>query len=539
MIKTTRQRGSALLLTAVIGVIVLGLGAAFFLIVMGEGRTQDALSQGTQSLLVVEAGIVRAVHELRAGQDYDKNGTVGAVEGTFNSAPYLVTLADPGDGTFLLTGEAEKNGVRRAVEARVAQAPPIPAPGLNAQAALAILGQLGKKGKIDIHLKKPHDKGKDDDAVEPDEEEAWTSESTSPIAVDGHDSSGAKKGVPAVGIEDPTTYAKVADKVAHDIYHGKIPADVFVGTETFTIHSDKHGGIDVPSSLGPLQTGGGSLNYDNMNAIADQIETYVDNTLIPSADAIVAGKDARITGPVVYGSPTDPQTVVFDANKMTIEKGGSVTGYGDLIITGDATILDGGTLNWTGNVIVMGGNKDAVLKNQKGSLTIDGTALVLGTSAKKNTSKIVLHNDLDQTHQGNYTRIDGALLVWTGNNTDKAEKAEFKAKHGHFDINGFIGVYGDKTKFDVKIDDKKHQADGHFNVQGGVVVAVPGDDEKHKAKVHLHGDDILINYNSVNVERAINRLLALTGKLSDPVPATYQIISWREIVPPGMKLTKK
>jgi len=535
------ERGSALLLTAVIGILVLGLGAAFFTMVMGQSRTQESLMRGGDALLVSEAGIVRALEELRSGIDYDKNGVLGGISAArFNHADYAVQFSDPKDGTFILTAEARKNGVRRAVEVRVAPGgAPVPAPGMGAQAALAILGQLGKKGKVAIHMKKPSKHGDDADADgDPaDDDAAWTSESTSPIAVDGHDSSRLKATVAGLGIEDPDLYAKVTQKIAEDIRKGKIPADTFLGDPMNTIYDKK--GNPVSSSITPLQTGPMSLNYENMNVVADQIEKNIDTTLIPNADTVVTGKNVKISSPVVYGTPASPQTVVFDADKLEIQRGGSVTGYGNLIVTGDAALLNDSVLNWTGNVIILGGkNKDATLKNKKGNLTVDGTILVLGGDSTKKKSKLELHNDIDQTNQGNTTNITGAVLVWTGNNTDKAEKAEFKAKHGHFNIDGFIGVYGDKTKFDVKIDDKKHQADGHFVVQGGVVVAVAGNDDKHKAKVHLHGDDILINYNSFRVEQALERLKGLMGQVDPSSAVNYSIVAWREIPAPGLLAAK-
>jgi len=510
----------------------MSLSGAYFMVVMSEAKTQQSTASGTSAFYVAEAGLAEAVMELRTTVDLDGNGAVGSAAGTFNGSPYNVTMTDMGDGTLQLTAVATVDGVQRAVEVRITSAPPIPAPGLGAQAALAVLGKLGKKGKLDLHMKKPGAQGADDDVVEPDEEAEWTSESTSPVAIDGNDAAGVKPALPAVGIEDATTYAKVTDKIAHDMFHGKIPEDAFLGDPVVTIHSDKHEGIDMLASIAPLQTNPTSLNYENLNDIADQIEVFVDTQLIPSANVTVSGKNVKISKDTTWGSPNAPQVVLIDGNKVEVQPNVTVTGYGTLIVQGDLSLLNKSTFNWTGDVIIMGGtNKDALFQNKMGTLTVDGSVLVLGTDSNKKRSVLSLHNDINKTNVST-TTINGAVLVWTGNNTDKAEKAEFKAKHGRFDIDGFIGVYGDKTKLDVKIDDKKNVEDGGFTVHGGVVVAVPGSDEKHKAKVHLHGDDILIQYDSIAVEAAIGKLLSFASLMEEvPVQESYQIVSWRRVMP--------
>lgn len=519
-----REQGSALLVSVIAIFVMLGLSTAFFMIVLGEANTQHSTQAGTDAFYVAEAGLAQALMELRTGEDIDGDGTVGSAAGTFHGSPYAVSLTDMGDGTLQLVAVATVNGTSRAVEVRVTSAPPVPLPGFGAQAALAILGKLGKKGKVDLHLKKPWN---ETDDVEGD----WTSDSTSPIAVDGTDAAGVKPDLPGLGIEDSDTFNKVSQKIAEDILKGKIPEDAFLGTPNTIV--DKKGN-PVSASVYPLQTNPTSLNYENMNVIADQLEVYLDTSVIPSADVFVSGADAKISVNTTWGTPTDPQVVVIDANKATVQPNVEVSGYGTLVVQGDLSLLNNSKFDWHGEVIIMGGtNKDAVFKNKKGHLNVDGMVLVLGTNETKGKSKLELHNDIDFTNDST-TTINGPLLVWTGNNSDKEEKAEFKAKHGNFDINGFIGVYGDKTKLDVKIDDKKSAADGGFIVHGGIVVAVPGSDEKHKAKVHLHGDDILIQYDSVAIENAISALLAFANQMPDPfLQESYQIVSWRRIVAPN------
>jgi hypothetical protein len=75
------DRGSALLLTTILGLMVIGVGAAFFTYVLGHSRLQESLIRGRDALLVAEAGVVRTVHELRSGIDLDKNGTKEIVYG--------------------------------------------------------------------------------------------------------------------------------------------------------------------------------------------------------------------------------------------------------------------------------------------------------------------------------------------------------------------------------------------------------------------------------------------------------------------------
>lgn len=554
------RRGSALLLTTVLIVAMTGIAAAFFSLIATEGRVQHSQNMANDSRYVIEAAVTRALEELRTGLDYDGDGTVGTVAGSFNGASYEVVLQDPDDGTYILYAAAEKSGVRRAVEVVVTSSADIPAPGFGAQAALALLGKMDKKAKIDLHLKKPHHHGKDkdgDDVDDDDEEEPWTSESLSPVAVDGTDAAGLKPDLPAVGIEDPTAYAKITDKIAHRMFHGKIPYDAFLGDPgdpPHTISTKKHGGFETEASIAPLLTGPSSLSYENMNVIHDQIEAYVDDVLIPKADIVLWGKDVRIRKDTTWGTPHDPQVVLLDANKLKIENGVTVKGYGTLIVQGDVDIHKDAVLEWDGEIIVLGKDKrrhgkkrNASLKNKHGEMTVDGMVLVLAGGSEKGKAKLDLHNDAG-THDSS-TVINGALLVWSGNSTKHKDKAEAKFKHGDFEINGFIGIYGDKTKFDAKIGHKHHghhdrghkkhehrHRDGSFVVHGGVVVAVPGTDGKHKAKVHLHGDDILIQYHSTYVEGAIERLMQFGDQIpGKPFESVYKIVSWRGIpVPAGM-----
>lgn len=529
------QRGSALLLVVVILIAILGISSAFFMLVMHESNTQHSMNMGNDARYVTEAAVARAVEELRSGVDYDGNGIVGSTLGTFNNAPYEVALSDPGDGTLLLYAGASQNEVRRAAEVRLTVAPNVPAPGFGAQAALSILGQLGKKGKIALHLKKPHDHDDhfdgDGDAADDDEAENWNSTSTSPVAIDGFDASGTGANLPAIGIEDATTYDRVTKRIAEEIAKGKLPEDAIIGDPMVPLF-DKHGN-QVEASVVPLQRNPTSLNYENLNVVHDQIALYVQNDLIPAADITITND---ITTSVTYGSAVDPKVVVLDVNKAEVRPGVTLNGTGTLIVNGDLSIMKDAVFNWNGEVIVNGGgSKDAVFRNKHGELTIDGMVLVLAGDGQKK-AKLELHNDKG-THEGS-TVINGAVLVWSGNASKHQEKAEFKAKHGDFLINGFIGVYGDKTKFDAKIDHHHHHEehhhhrhpDGSFVVQGGVVVAVPGNDEKHKAKVHLHGDDILIKYDKVKIEEALDALINFGRKMPDSaITATYEIVSWREI----------
>ncbi len=525
------ERGAALLLSIVVLVAILGISAAYFTLVVGESKAQHSQSSATSAGYVAEAGLTQAMMELRTGQDLDGNGAVGATAGAFNGSPYSVTVTDMGDGTWQLLSTATVDGSTRAIEARVLVSLPLPAPGMNAQAALAILGQVGKKGKVDLHLKKPSSVGGNDDVVEPSEDEMWTSESTSPIAVDGHDAAGVKPDLPGLGIEDGTTYTAITQKIADQILKGKIPGDAFIGDPMNTIYDKK--GNPATSSILPLQTNPASLNYENMNVIQDEIVNYVDTVLVPNANITITANNTKIKSDTTWGGPTDPKIVLLDSNKVEVQTDVKVEGWGTLLVLGDLSLLNKSIFTWHGDVIIMGGkNNDAKFQNHHATLTIDGSVMVLGTDSKKKTSKLVLDNA--EKVNDSWTTINGPLLVWTSNNTDKAEKAEFKVKHGRVEINGFIGVYGDKTKLDVKIDDKKNQEDGGFIMNGGIVVAVPGSDAKHKVKIHLHGDDIGIFYNSVEVDKAVAYLTSFAQNLSTTnLQPTYQIVSWRAVVPTG------
>ena len=71
LMRLKNNRGSVLLTTYLVTTLLLGLGAAFLVLSIGEGRSSEVQRKVTQAFYIAEAGIERAIYDLR--EDYTDN----------------------------------------------------------------------------------------------------------------------------------------------------------------------------------------------------------------------------------------------------------------------------------------------------------------------------------------------------------------------------------------------------------------------------------------------------------------------------------
>ncbi len=245
------------------------------------------------------------------------------------------------------------------------------------------------------------------------------------------------------------------------------------------------------------------------------------------------GGDTLVPDGTVWGTQENPQITVIDAKKLKIDGGAQVTGYGTLIVYGNLDIHHG-SLDFTGNIIIMGESpdgktKEAKLQNHHGTLNIDGTVILLGNG--KGKAKLHIHNTNKVDDGG--TNITGAVLLFSGSGNQK-DKAEFKAKHGNLNVDGLVAIIGDKVKVDLHPENKKKKGTQSINIQGGLIVAVPDDGNgNQKADVKLHGN-VTVQYDSVKVANALAQFAQFIGELDELVPPKKQYAlkgGWRRFSP--------
>ena len=540
--RTGSQRGAALLVVMFCLLMAGALGMALTYSGIYEVKLSRNYKTSSEAFYLAEAGVNHAIKLIQANNlDFTTllkgaDGVLGTADDgilagshvpaeqqipasgfTLGNGNYRVVATDGSGGAatkLVITATATgANNSTATVEAILgapgtsvhADTPNIPCAGVNVDAAaINYLGDLNKKAKLDFHPKQKHG----------DEHGDLDSGSPLLIAVNGN-------GRPGVVIEDKTAYKKITDDIAKRIASHKIPAGAITGSPMVTIGSGSH-----TAEASFKQTENPVLSSDAMLEIGDNFATVVAGDLTPAANNLVSGGDISINAAHTWGTQQAPQITYLTANKVTLTS--TINGYGTLIVAGDLRLDSHAVFNFTGNIYVMGGtDKDAIFQNNKGSMTVNGNIVVLGTNAARKKSIFKLEDDHDDNSA--VTVINGSVFVLTGNNTDKEEKAEFRAKNGNVTINGLVSLVGDKLKFEANMKDE-----ASFTVNGAVALAVPGTDGKYKAKVHLHGDQILIDYNQQNVNAALLKMSGMKTSANNPIlpPLTLPTaskISWREI----------
>ncbi len=500
--RRTSDRGGALVTAVIVALATAALTATILTLSLASTRGMAVSYEARRATAIAEAGLHAALRELNtkitsppAGADSDTPpngiGNIGSAAAPlpFDGGLYWVTAAEqaPGSDRWVLRAVAvfpadttvsppvaAPGAVRRGIEAIVTK--DVPADVL---AAVTLFG--------DMDLKKFEMKPKGGNA---------------PL-IDGTTGS-----VPGLLFENAAFYDQfnTSNKV-------KIVApSQYLGMPPKTQNSNAE------------------FSAEFWDQVRESIYDKVQMELMPIADVVETEKN--IDTPLVYGSPTDPQIVVFDTGKVHVHNGGSITGYGTLIITGKSELkLHNGTtaLNWTGDIIVMGddGPDKSQFKQDGGNVVINGNLWVVSDDDKK--AKV------DLKHESN-TTINGSLFLLSGSN-DK-EKSELKIKKKPtVTVNGLVVVQGsDKLKLDLRAednpgsDDDDPTDDPHITVNGALAagrVNTP-DDPKKDFDFRMKGDVDLL-YNAANVAAAKAYLSSFLGLLD--VPAPYAVISWREFVP--------
>jgi hypothetical protein len=257
----------------------------------------------------------------------------------------------------------------------------------------------------------------------------------------------------------------------------------------------------------------------------DKAELIAEAIANLTPDRVISKNDRVITTTQTWGTPLYPEITVVDAQRLTIQSGATVQGAGVLVVNGDISIKQLSGLKWEGTVIVTGGTgakaNDAFIRNERGSLEVTGTTVILGTGASK--AKIQINDPTNQEDAS--TKFDGAVLVYAGKEDDKADKAEFKINHGGVEMDGLLALIGDKVKLEIH----KEKSDKQFVMDGAVILAVPDDEKKTQANLKLSGYTS-ITYNSQKVKDAIAGLMNFLITYG-AIDVRYSITSWREVTP--------
>jgi hypothetical protein len=519
------EQGVALVLVVFFALVVGGIAVSYSAWTFSEARAQTSHGDSIRALAAADAGLNELLENMRADPPgAGENERV--LEGTMQQVPWAARAVRVDANTWELTAVGRAGNIRRGARMYVAEQTVLDQ--IMGDSALSIVGNVTKKGKIALHVKHPRDSGRgreDADGHDDDEDATWTSQSTSPVAIDGTDRAG-RRNVPGVGIEDARVFQQTAERWAREIARGKIPADAILGDpmNEFTSRDGRVASMSLARLADP------QIDYNYLTSMADMIVDALEANVLPRANRVVSGNDARITGTVQWGTPASPEVTVIDARQLSVQPDAVIRGAGTLIVQGDVRILNRARLEWTGDIIVLGGtnNRDADLRNQNGSLVVNGNVLVLGADDRRGNARFSLHDNNSEVNDA-VNVINGSVLAISGQRTRKEDKATITIKTGDTTITGVLAVAGDKVKLDVKDHRDRRGVESYFRLYGTAVVAVPDNDERHKVKVHIHGDNILLQYDSQAVSNALAGLQSLAGVSPDASRTDLRVTAWMEV----------
>lgn len=596
--KRNYVRGNALVMGLIISSMV-ALSALTLISISTSSKAEVTREElRLQAYYNAETALSRALLELNNNVSYDNFGP-GIVSSTNNNNEYYTSfyLDVNNTPTILATGvvnPGSEDEIKRSIEVKLSSVPGVNIPGYEKEvAALSVSGKL-KKAKFSFGKAFFLDKLLDHDPDDPAESDDYFDNYTSDIASDlpsyndehfvhisGFDISPDGIDVPGIAIDDPDVYKRVLHQVARQIERGTLPADIVDGDPTVA-YTTKSGNT-INTSI---------VNLPNPVFSTEYYDTLIEGLsegitgLIPDASTVVRGNNLTISQDLVLSD--DPSSITYvDAETLTIDGGATVSGTGTLIVQGDINI-NGGSLNWDGNVVLMakakkknsnpivftqdtvkrimysnnaltidyvpgsdvtptnGKDRKVELRNIGGNISVDGNMILLASSLDSNNKALLKTDRSNASGTKPQTYIKGSLLVMAHSGKGMSGKAEVVLKDGLMDIEGVMSVIGVRSSIEMapkrghthdnqKACCKKHvlnQEHPTLYVEGSVALAVPtqGNEDGLYAKLALHGE-VSLKYDHVKVQEATQKLLAFNDLMqpNPPFVSQYTIVSWREV----------
>lgn len=488
------RRGSAILIATVVVFAILVMSAAFLAIATAQAHEETTAENHVRALYIAEAGVSHAILDLTANRAQNPQaGNLGSANGpiVFGGGDYYVTATTVAPETYLLKSVGHFGDVTRAVEVVVS-----PDLSLPTKAAMTIFGSA-KEVEFEIDP-----------------------ENGAQVDING-----LPGRVPAITVQAPTSFDQVRDQLLEQISNGEVnPAKIKGLPELpYTLED----GTVVHIALTQSDT----VRFDGafMEQVRQALIEQAVSDWIPNADRTFTD-DMDIRTAMQFGSRGNPEVVVIRGADVDIKDGGSVTGHGILIITGELQVGKLGRLDWDGTVLVLGGNNDfggdAEFENHRGIVNIGnaanpGNLIVIGSDGGQAEFEI---DDPGGNSMSN-TNVHGTVMTLAG----PGEEAEVEIEEGATVINGLLFASGhEEVEFELENeDDVGEQFRGVLNVNGAVAVGVasPGGE----IEIEMEGNANL-TYHPNNVARALQGLEALvTNILRLPLPLTMR--SWREVSP--------
>ena len=323
------RRESGLVLLSVLMVVMM-LFATTAVVVNFSVSESEVLEQRLDELeafYLAEGGIEAAKLEIIKGQDPDQDG-LGTLAGSNSTGAYTVDAIETGSIYDLTAAGTASGGSVVTLETTIE----IEYESVFPVAAMSFVGDLGETNmKFEL----------DDDLIL-------------------HGGSG-----PALSFSEKAVYDSIGQKFATAIEDTSFPAGNLVGGVTNTF---KYKGKDYDLAIAY------EPNYDNR--LKDLSDLY--DELDAKADALAATALVVSGLSGTYGDADNPVTIYSPGN--TDVKNETVTGYGTLIIGKRMRLSKSTTVNWTGDIFVIGedGVGGGSMRFTDATLNVTGNVFILG-----------------------------------------------------------------------------------------------------------------------------------------------------------------
>lgn len=338
------ERGSALVATLLILVLMLSMGTAAQLYSVFDLRSTTHYATGNQAFYAAESGILRALNTINTMGVVDFNTDVVQRWNTVFT-PNPQTL--PGFGQFAYSVTVAADPLQPAARGVITANGTAPANSSRVLRA-AVKRNAGSDGRGAIYLAA--------DAVD-------TRFTGNAFEVNGND---------------------------HDQFGGLVPGGIVepgIATRNDTVTSgvknslndqQKDNVLGLDFTLVPLNP---SVVTVNGPSVAD-LDRIVDQILTRNPNVVNVG-NSNINGNVTFGTVANPQITRMTASEVKLHANGNASGAGILIV--DGSIIINGTLDFVGWIIVLG---DTVINGSGGAgqgtggideTTVQGSATILGS----------------------------------------------------------------------------------------------------------------------------------------------------------------
>jgi hypothetical protein len=385
----SRQEGMALVTSLILVVLLISFTGAMLFISVAESRGLQESAVQKIAFYTAEAGLEAAKYEIGGDVDPDGDGIgnknfTTSTSGFTNS--YSVTAENLGFNLWKLTsnGTVSETSVKlqAIVEKIKTSAFPV--------AAFTSLGKLND-GVLKIM-------------------------NNSKIVFDGGYS-------PAISVSDEALYKRLVQTYSKTLSKNGLKSTLSGATYLTSILDGKN----LKELQVPITQETDPARLTNLSDLYLELVDRVNNVLIPGAVKALPNQ-------LLFGSSASPGTF-YQPLGITLLKDQTLTGYGTLVTTG-FTLPVRSQVNWNGNLIIVGDMlKAANIDLLGGTINVTGNLIVLGEGKA---------DALFSVKSGSRVYVNGSLLVATSYDAGTGKNVKMDLEGGKIAVNGVMTLLGGK-----------------------------------------------------------------------------------------------